>query len=243
MIFKDINCGYFVQPHPMQYACTHDEVAALAEGNGIVSRAIYNYDKGAGANAQTLRYAGASDGREYPVLRLMPPVYPEETFTRDGMERAITGQKALFRIHPKEYAAPLHIWLYDWMLDLLSESQTPLLVSLQELDLNDAAAVKERYPDLRLIITNTDQWLNRQYVQFAQYFKNVYFDTCNTIEYYGIENMTALIGADKFLFGSYMPLKEPYDKIFQIMFCELSQEEKELIAHGNFERLVEERRR
>ena len=53
--------------------------------------------------------------------------------------------------------------------------------------------------------------------------------------------MTGLIGADKFLFGSYMPEKEPYDKLFQILFCELSQEEKELIAHGNFERLVEAR--
>lgn len=241
MIFKDVNCGYYEQRQPMQYACTHDELAALARKNGIVTRAIYNYDKGAEANAHTRAYAKASGGEEYPVLRLMPPVYPEETFTREQMERAICEDKALFRVHPKEYAAPLHVWMYDWMLDVLTESRTPLLVSLQELNLNDAAEVKTRYPDLRLIITNTDQWLNRQYVQFAQYFSNVYFDTCNTIEYFGIENMTGLIGADKFLFGSYMPEKEPYDKLFQILFCELSQEEKELIAHGNFERLVEAR--
>ena len=131
--------------------------------------------------------------------------------------------------------------MYDWMLDLLTETKTPLLVSLQELDLNDAAAVKTAFPDLRLIITNTDQWLNRQYIRFAQYFREIYFDTCNTIEYFGIENMTSLIGADHFLFGTYMPEKEPYDKIFQILYCELSDEEKELIAFRNFERLVEER--
>lgn len=241
MIFKDINSGFFVQPHPMQYACTHDEVAALAEKNQIVARAIYNYDKAADANALTRKYAAASGGTEYPVLRLMPPVYPEETFTRDEMLKAIVEEKALFRIHPKSYAAPLHTWVYDWMLDVLTETKTPLLVSLQELELNDAAAVKEKYPDLRLIITNTDQWLNRQYVQFCKYYPNVWFDTCNTIEYYGIENMVGLLGADKFLFGTYMPEKEPYDKTYQILFCELSQEEKELIAHGNFERLVEVR--
>ena len=241
MIFKDINCGFHLQPHAMQYAWSHDEVAALAQRNSIITRAIYNYDKAADANDVTRRYAAASGGTEYPVLRLMPPVYPEETFTREQMETVIREEKALFRIHPKSYAAPLHIWMYDWMLEVLSETKTPVLVSLQELELNDAALVKEKYPELRLIITNTDQWLNRQYVQFAQYFKNVYFDTCNTIEYYGIENMTALLGADKFLFGSYMPEKEPYDKTFQLLFCELSQEEKELIAHGNFERLVEVR--
>ena len=241
MIFKDINCGYYVQRHPLQYACLHDEVAALADRNQIVARAIYNYDKASDANERTRRYAAQSGGKEYPVYRLMPPCYAEETFTREQMLRAIGDEHALFRIHPKTYAAPLHVWMYDWMLDVLTESRTPLLVSLQELDLRDAAAVKEAYPQLRLIITNTDQWLNRQYVRFAQYYPEVYFDTCNTIEYYGIENMTRILGAEKFLFGSYMPEKEPYDKLFQLLYCELSQEEKELIAHGNFERLVEER--
>lgn len=241
MIFKDINCGFYVQKRPMQYACTHDEVAALAERNQIVSRAIYNYDKGPDANAVTRAYAAASGAAEYPVYRLMPPAYSEEIFTREQMELAITEDLALFRIHPKTYAAPLHIWMYDWMLDILCESRTPLLVSLQELNLNDAAAVKTAYPELRLIITNTDQWMNRQYIRFAQYFPHVYFDTCNTIEYCGIENMTQIIGAEHFLFGTYMPEKEPYDKLFQLLYCELSQEQKELIAFGNFERLVEAR--
>ena len=241
MIFKDINSGFYVLRRPYQYACTHDEVARMSEENGTVKRAIYNYDKSADANAVTRAYAAASNGAEYPVYRLMPPVYAEETFTRQQMEKAIAEDKALFRIHPKSYAAPLHKWVYDWMLDVLTETKTPLLVSLQELELNDAAAVKEAYPDLRLVITNTDQWLNRQYVQFAKYYPNVYFDTCNTIEYYGIENMVGILGADKFLFGSYVPEKEPYDKLFQLLYCELSQEEKDLIAHGNFERLVEDR--
>ena len=241
MIFKDINCGFYMQKHALQYACTHDEVAALAEKNSIVTRAIYNYDRAADANQKTHDYAAASGGAEFPVYRLMPPAYAEESFTREEMRKAIREDRALFRIHPKEYASPLHVWVYDWMLDVLTETKTPLLVSLQELDLDDAAAVKEKYPELRLVITNTDQWLNRQYIRFAQYYPEVYFDTCNTIEYFGIENMVQIIGPEKFLFGSYMPEKEPYDKIFQIMYCELGQPEKELIAHGNFERLVEVR--
>lgn len=241
MIFKDINSNFYMLKKPMQYACLHDEVAEMSRRNNIVTRAIYNLDQAADANDVTRAYAAASGGEEYPVYRLMPPVYAEETFSREAMEQAIQKEKALFRIHPQKYASPLHTWLYGWMLDVLSESRTPLLVSLQELNLNDAAAVKEKYPDLRLIITNTDQWLNRQYVQFAKAFPNVYFDTSNTIEYYGIENMVDILGADKFLFGTYVPEKEPYDKMFQLMYCELSQEQKELIAHGNFERLVEDR--
>ena len=55
--------------------------------------------------------------------------------------------------------------------------------------------------------------------------------------------MTEILGAERFLFGTYMPEKEPYDKLFQLLYCELSREQKELIAHGNFERLVEVRSR
>ena len=242
MIFKDINCCYHVQKQPMQYVWSHDDVAALAERHGIVSRAIYNFDKGTDANALSCSYAAASGGKEYPVLRLMPPAYPEESYTKEQMERLITEHHAMFRIHPESYAAPMHVWMYDWMFPLLVETKTPLLVSLQELNLNDAAAVKEKYPDLRLIITNTDQWMNRQYMRFAQYYPNVYFDTCNTIEYHGIENLVGILGADRFLFGTYMPEKEPYDKIFQLLFSDISEEEKALIAYGNFERLVEVRR-
>ena len=38
MIFKDINSGFYVLKRPMQYACTHDEVAQMAQRNGIVKR-------------------------------------------------------------------------------------------------------------------------------------------------------------------------------------------------------------
>ena len=241
MIFKDINSNFYIQSRPLQYACTHDEVAQLSRENGIVKRAIYNLDPEADANAVTGAYAAASNLEEYPVYRLLPPVYPEESFTREAMEQAISREKALFRIQPKKYAAPLCYWLYDWMLDLLTQTRTPLLVSLSELDLRDAALVKEKYPQLRLVITNTNQWSNRQYVGFAKAFDHVYFDTCNFIEYCGLETMVQILGAERFLFGTNMPEKEPYDNIFQLLHSHLSQEQKQLIAHGNFERLVEER--
>ena len=70
MIFKDINCGFYVQRRPLQYACLHDEVAALAERNQIVARAIYNYDKGADANERTRRYAAQSGAGGNDGMRL-----------------------------------------------------------------------------------------------------------------------------------------------------------------------------
>jgi predicted TIM-barrel fold metal-dependent hydrolase len=64
-------------------------------------------------------------------------------------------------------------------------------------------------------------------------------ETSNTIEYYALESMAAEIGADKILFGTGMPDKEPYDRIYQMVYCELPEDQIELIAYKNFERIME----
>ena len=244
MIYKDINCGFYLEQKTGLYAATGEEVSRCGEALGIVSGAYLNLDRGCGTLRQTnditRAFCREKSGR-FPVLRLLPPGYPDEAYTRDEMIRLASEEQALFRVCPGQDASPLTPWMFGWMLDALVETNTPLLVSLQELDLRDAAAVKQAYPKLRLIITNTTQWMNRQYIRFAQYFPEVYFDTSNIIEYYGIENIVNLLGAERILFGTYMPEKEPYDKVFQLLYCELSDEQKQLIAHGNFERLVEGR--
>ena len=241
MFFKDINCGFYLVRRPGLYACTFEEVARVSRDNNIVASAIYNCDRGSGpvreANEIARKYCLAAGEGFVPVYRLLPPGYSEESYTKDEMYDLISGN-ALFRINPIQDACPLTHWMYSWMFDLFAESKTPLLLSLQELDLRDAAAIKERYPALRMVITNTTQWMNRQYIRFAQYYPEVYFDTSNIIEYYGIENIVNILGAERILFGTYMPEKEPYDKVFQLMYCELSEEQKALIAYGNYDRLT-----
>ncbi len=244
MIFKDVNSGFYLEQRKGLYTATGEEVSRCGEALGIVASAYLNLDRGCGTLRQTndftRDFCRERSGR-YPVLRLLPPGYPDEYYTPDEIARLSLEEKALFRVCPGQDASPFTPWMFGWMLDVLVETKTPLLVSLQELDLRDAAAVKTAYPELRLVITNTTQWMNRQYIRFAQHFSEVYFDTSNIIEYYGIENIVNLLGAERILFGTYMPEKEPYDKVFQLLYCELSDEQKELIAHGNFERLVEGR--
>ena len=241
MIFKDIYCGFYTDKQPLQYACTHDEVAAVAEACGIVKRAVYNLEPDYDSNDLTRSFAAASGGAEVPVYRLLPPIFAENSFTRDQLYAAIRDENALFRALPKTHNVPFVSWVYGSALEVLCETRTPLLVSLAQIDLRDAAEIKQAFPELRLIISNTSQSRNREYVSFASYFPHVYMETSCIVEYQGLENMSRIVGAEHFLFGSNMPLKEPYDKLHQVLFCGLSQEEKELIAHGNFERLVERR--
>lgn len=240
MIFKDVNCGFYTTPHSDLYAWSYEEVLANQENNGIRERVIYNLSTGTGTirqiNETTLRLC-AGGGASRPLLHLMPPAYQQESYTKAELQ-ALIDAGALFRACPDTDASPLLDWMYGWTLQYLEESGTPLLVSLQDAQLRDLAQTMACHPRLKLILTNTTQWLNRQYLMFLKSFPSVMMETSNIIEYYGIENIVGILGAERILFGTFMPDKEPYDKIFQVLYCELAEEQKQLIAYGNYDRVI-----
>ncbi len=242
MRFKDANCGYYAYRPEGIYAATFEEVKKVCDENFIESCAWYNAARAGqsvrAANEETIRHCKECGG--VPVLRLLPPSFEKESYSRQELEHLAKVEGAAFRIHPQKDASPIADWLYGWMIEVLEESKAPLLVSVWEYeDLSPLAEFKAKHPDLVLVLTNTNQWLNRQYVAMVKNFPNVYIETSNTIEYYALESMAAEIGADKILFGTGMPAKEPYDRMYQMLYCELPQEDIELIAYKNFERIME----
>ena len=242
MKFKDANCAYYAYRPEGIYAATFEEVKKVCDENFIESCAWYNGTGGGqsvrAANEETIRHCKECGG--VPILRLLPPSFGKESYSREELEHLAKVEGAAFRIWPKKDATPIAEWLYGWMIDVLEEAKAPLLVSVWEYeDLSPLAEFKARHPELVLILTNTNQWLNRQYIAMIKNFPNVYMETSNTIEYYGLESMAAEIGADKILFGTGMPDKEPYDRMYQMLYCELPEDQIELIAYKNFERIME----
>lgn len=241
MKFKDANCAYYAYKPDGLYAATFPQVKAMCEESGIVSCAWYNQAR-AGKSVRAMNEETLQLCREHggvPILRLLPPSFGKESYSRAEME-ALAAEGAAFRIHPQKDGTPVADWLYGWMIEVLEQYKAPLLVSVWEYeDLSPLAEFKARHPELVLLLTNTNQFLNRQYVAMVKNFPNVYIETTNVIEYYAFESLAAEIGADKILFGTGMPDKEPYDRIYQMLYCELSPEEIELIAYKNFERVME----
>jgi hypothetical protein len=71
--------------------------------------------------------------------------------------------------------------------------------------------------------------------------KNTYIDTSASPYLYTAEiftHVSRIIGADKILFGSDFPLMPPSKVIKQIDAVKLDRKTKELILHGNAERLL-----
>lgn len=241
MKFKDANCVYYVTHREGLYASTFSEVKAIMEENGIEAAAWYNGER-AGESVKAMNAETMEKCKKYggvPILRLLPPSFDKESYSLEELE-ALAREGAAFRIHPKKDACPIEDWLFGDMIAVLEKTHAPLLVSVWEYeDLTPLASFKKNHPELVLVLTNTNQWLNRQYISMLKTLPNVYMETSNSIEYYALESIVAEVGADKIMFGTGMPDKEPYDRIYQMLYCELTAEEIEKIAYKNFERIME----
>jgi len=246
MILKDIHASYGRYGNSNMYISTLDEVLEHQRSNGIVQSAVVNNLSAKAdvreCNDQLLKES-SNRSEIVPALSLFPPSFSAESYTKNELASIIDNTGNLFfKLFPKEHHILLTSWQFGWMIDMIEESNCSILVALDDIDLRDLAQIKAERPELRIIITDTTQWKNRILTQLIKTYDNIYIDTCNVIEYFGIELYCKEIGSEKILFGSNTPFKEPYDGIFTLMMADISNEEKENIAYRNFDRLAARRR-
>lgn len=247
MLFKDVNCSYGQPSKINLYISRIEDILAVMSRNGINECALANNlsvkEDVLECNRNLLDLC-KSHPEAIPALTLLPPVSTDEFYTKNQLLDIISENKRLFfKMYPKQHGFIFRDWQLSWVADVLEETGVPLLLSFEEAEARDIAEVKKLYKNMKIIITNTAQFMNRVYLQLCKYFGNVFLDTSNTIEYMGIETFCEELGSEKILFGTNMPRKEPYDNIFSLLYADISQEEKENIAFRNFDKLVETRGR
>ncbi len=246
MRFKDINCRCGAIPHAGLYVTELDEVVKKLKENGIVCGAMSSNnaprDELKKANKSLLSDCSSHDGI-IPAVTILPPVFPDEMYNREELYQAVVEYgKVFFRMYPKSHKFIFSEWQMSWLSDFLEESSIPVLIDLEEIDVNQLAEYKKKYCSTRIILTNTTQWMNRMYIQLCRVFDNIMVDTSNMIEYMGMEIFCRELGSEKILFGTNTPCKEPYDSIFRLMYADISKEEKENIAFRNFDRVAEKQK-
>jgi hypothetical protein len=242
MILKDINCRFGQISNENLYKYKLDDIIKIYKDNYISEIALTNNYAIRGdakkGNSEILTIS-EDNNMVVPALTLLPPSFRDESYTRNELYDIVNShQKLVFRIYPKTHKYIFAKWQMDWMFDFFEESKVFVLVAIDEVEIRDLAVVKQTHPGMRIMLTNTTQWMNRIFIQLCKYYDNIYIDTCNIIEYYGIETFCSEIGSDKILFGTNIPAKEPYDNILTLKLAEITIEEKENIAYRNFDRLV-----
>jgi predicted TIM-barrel fold metal-dependent hydrolase len=106
---------------------------------------------------------------------------------------------------------------------------------------NEVRDIAPRFPNLTLLLAHsgTSWHVARQHVDLAKEFSNIVLEITFTSVIEGIiEYMVKEIGADRVLYGSDAPMRDPYPQFGWVAYANLRETEKKNILGKNMERIL-----
>ncbi|MEK6918481.1 MAG: amidohydrolase family protein [Nanoarchaeota archaeon] len=166
-----------------------------------------------------------------PVLRCNPKVIDRNILVR------VLDDFVAIKLHPRgEDFDPLDEQL-SWFFKILSEKSKPIIIhtrkeGLSSTDPERLLTLAKRYPKIPFVFGHfagdSDEFFSRM-----QACDNVYVETSIVSSPFIIKLRAKQVGADRIMFGSDVPFSDHQIEILKVLKSELTQEEKNLILHGN----------
>lgn len=149
------------------------------------------------------------------------------------------------RIFPSLYGLSMDIWLWEDLFRELEKCRVPVFVDFsikhwsEGIDWNGVSGICTAFPELPVILLRmgprTDRFI---YPLFVKH-RNLMMDTSYYIIHRGIENTTRLFGAERLLFGSGMPVYNPFQPMTVVALSGLDDNTVDKIAGDNLTALME----
>lgn len=209
---------------------------------------IYSSDASRG-NDIVFEWINNNPDRFVPVA-FVSPFYSEEIIPE--LERCfdIKGCKFI-KIYPDYYRKPSddpgYFPVYEFANDrgLAVMSHTLFSFDPPGITIKDRyTALAERFPNVKWIFAHVgggnfaSSGMNVQAVDAALSIPNTYLETCmSSLSHSSIEDGVYALGADRFLYGSDIPLLDPRNQVAKIATAEISQEDKRKILGLNASKL------
>ena len=163
---------------------------------------------------------------------------------------AQSGIKAI-RLFPHTHSyRPVPLYL-DTVLEEAQKHHMPVLID--EIDINntnlpwstwgfspsyeDIYELSQTYPKVDFIIISPGMLTQRKQFTIMHKTNNIYFD-CSPLGYKNVEYICKLFSAEKLLFSSGFPFLEPGAYMSYILYADISEKEKQMIAYDNLQRLL-----
>jgi len=161
---------------------------------------------------------------------------PEEAQVEEAMRH---GAGAVF-IRPAADYWTFAEWVCDRLFKVLESHRLPVLCLERLVPLEQVGGLAQRYPRLPFIVAESSYRQQRILLPLLETFPNVFLSTGNNyIVYKGIEQFVERGFTERLLFGTGFPVSDAMCGITQLMYAEISEEQRQLIGAGNMERLME----
>ena len=101
------------------------------------------------------------------------------------------------------------------------------------------ADVLEHYPKLNMVLSVSEMWPNaRKIFPLALKYRGLKMCMADCYWLGGIENFCQRVGAEQLVFSTDYPRKYPGSATMMLAQAEISEREKQMIAHQNMEKLI-----
>jgi predicted TIM-barrel fold metal-dependent hydrolase len=230
-----------VGPYPRAYtdSQTPAEFATamrrLGIGTAVVASTAAVWHDPVGGNGEALA-AGRVPGL-LPCLTVVPPTPGElddpAALVRDG----IAAGGVAVRIHPATHDFdPLDPAL-DPFYDTLVANGLPLTVDVPDVDWPIIDQLAGRWPALPVIVSAIGYRALRRLAAVFRRRPNLHADTVNFATHEGWEWFVRHFGAERLLFATGAPLRDPAEAVARLRWSRLSEADRRLVGHGNAARL------
>lgn len=179
--------------------------------------------------------------RLMPVMGLLPHYtgeFPDPQETVRQMRAAGVRVAAVF---PSVQGFGLSELTCGELFDLLEQYRIPLLLGLNECGGMEAfGRLAMARPKLRLVLTNASFRIDRELYPLLGKCDNVWIETSGYKPFCGLAEACRRFGAERFLFGSGMPVSSCASSVALLTYADLEEDDKRKIASENLKALLRE---
>ena len=180
--------------------------------------------------------------KDEPRLHPTWAILPEQTGEQPPPDQFIRLMKdnhvrALYAF-PEEHGYYLNGTTFGGLLEEMIEHHIPLLMRV---DYALFGSILKEFPKLTLIgVGHGPHGQERFFRPLMEAYANFYIDTSAFLLEGGIEDHCGKYGAERLLFSTGYPRNCIGGPVLRILTAEISNSDKDLVAHGNLERVLKE---
>ena len=150
----------------------------------------------------------------------------------------VRSRNGAVRLFPRDHQWEFTPWCAGSLLQALAAEHVPVLIDIGQTSWDQVATVLERYPQLPLLLLNTSYRIDRRIYPLFEAHEKLYLVTHSYQMTWGIEDISCRFGAERLIFGTGLPESDGGGPLAQVLYADLSDDEKALIAGGNLRRLL-----
>jgi hypothetical protein len=168
------------------------------------------------------------------------PLIPREQGPLPGFDKPDARTRGV-RLFPKSHHYTLSPWVVGDLCQWCIAHGLPLFLWHVEIEWEALYILAKAFPKLKIIIESQWQKIlyhNRNLYSLMKDNENVFLETSNFVGQDFITHAVGTLGVEHLLFGSFLPINDPWTSIGMLMDADISDYEKRLIAGENIRTIL-----